>query len=63
MNRNQVKGKAKDVAGAVQRKVGEMTGNTSQQAKGAAKQVEGKMQKGAGDATEALKDADRKTRR
>jgi uncharacterized protein YjbJ (UPF0337 family) len=27
MNRNQVKGAAKDVAGKVQRKVGELTGN------------------------------------
>ena len=63
MNRNQVKGKAKDVVGGMQRKVGEMTGSTSQQVKGATKQVEGKVQKGAGDAAEAIKDADRKTRR
>ena len=48
MNRNQVKGAAKDVAGKVQRKVGELTGNENQQAKGAAKQVEGKVQKGVG---------------
>jgi len=45
MNRNQVKGAAKDVAGKVQRKVGEATGSTSQQIKGTAKQVEGKLQK------------------
>jgi len=32
MNRNQVKGAAKDVAGKVQRKVGELTGNENQQA-------------------------------
>ena len=48
MNRNQVKGAAKDVAGKVQRKVGELTGNENQQAKGAAKQMEGKVQKGVG---------------
>lgn len=49
MNHDQVKGTAKDVAGKVQRKVGEVTGSTDQQVKGAAKQVEGKVQRGAGD--------------
>ena len=62
MNTDQIKGKAKDVAGKVQQKVGETTGSTSQQVKGMAKQVEGKVQKGVGDAAEAVKDADRKTR-
>lgn len=63
MNRDQVKGKAKDIAGKVQEKTGQITGSASQQVKGVAKQVEGKMQKGVGDANEALKDADRKARR
>ena len=49
MNRNQVEGTAKDIAGKVQRKVGEATDNTSQQIKGGAKQVEGKVQRKAGD--------------
>jgi uncharacterized protein YjbJ (UPF0337 family) len=62
MNTDQIKGKAKDVAGKVQQKVGEATGSTSQQVKGMAKQVEGKVQKGVGDAAEAVRDADRKTR-
>ena len=62
MNRDQVKGAAKDVAGKVQRKVGELTGNENQQAKGAAKQVEGKVQKGVGNIEEALGKADKKTR-
>jgi len=62
MNRDQVKGKAKDIAGKVQQKVGEATGSTSQQVKGVAKQVEGKVQKGVGDATEALRDSERKAR-
>jgi len=62
MNRDQVKGKAKDIAGKVQQKVGEATGSTTQQVKGFAKQVEGKVQKGAGDAAEAVRDADKKTR-
>ena len=62
MNRDQVKGKAKDVAGKVQQKVGQATGSTSQQVKGVAKQVEGKVQKGVGDANEALRDSERKAR-
>jgi uncharacterized protein YjbJ (UPF0337 family) len=62
MNRDQVKGAAKDVAGKVQRKVGEFTGSEDQQAKGAAKQVEGKVQKGLGNVQEALDKADKKTR-
>ena len=62
MNRDQVKGKVKDIAGKIQQKTGEVTGSASQQVKGVAKQVEGKMQKGVGDANEALKKADRKTR-
>jgi uncharacterized protein YjbJ (UPF0337 family) len=62
MNRNQVEGAAKDVAGKVQQKVGELTGNKTQQAKGAAKQVEGKIQKGAGNTEQAFHKADKKTR-
>lgn len=62
MNSNQVKGSAKDVAGKVQRKFGEMTGNKTQQVKGAAKQVEGKLQKGAGDLEQSNDRANPKTR-
>ena len=62
MNRDQVKGTAKDVAGKVQRKLGEMTGSKSQQIKGAAKQVEGKVQRGAGDLEESNDREYRKTR-
>jgi uncharacterized protein YjbJ (UPF0337 family) len=62
MNRDQVKGTAKDVAGKIQRKVGELTGNKTQQAKGAAKQVEGKVQKGVGNVKQALDKANRKPR-
>ena len=62
MNRNQAKGTAKDVAGKVQRKVGELTGSKGQQAKGAAKQVEGKVQRGLGNVEQALDKADRRTR-
>jgi uncharacterized protein YjbJ (UPF0337 family) len=44
MNKDEVKGKAKDIAGRVQRQAGEWTGNKESAAKGAAKQVEGKVQ-------------------
>ena len=57
MNKDQVKGKAKEVAGKVQQKTGELVGSSEQQAKGLSKQVEGKLQKGVGDAKEAVKDA------
>jgi uncharacterized protein YjbJ (UPF0337 family) len=59
MNRNQVKGSAKDIAGKVQQSVGKATGSGSQQVKGLAKQVEGKLQKGVGEAEQAAEDADK----
>jgi uncharacterized protein YjbJ (UPF0337 family) len=57
MNKDQVKGTVKDIAGKVQQEVGELTGSEEQQVKGLAKQGEGKVQKGVGDAKEAVKDA------
>ena len=62
MNRDQVKGAAKDTAGKIQRKVGELTGNENQQARGTAKQVEGKIQKGVGNVEQALDRADKESR-
>lgn len=61
MNRNQVKGAAKEVAGKVQQKTGQMTGSASQQIKGGAKQVEGKLQKGVGNAQQTAEDTDKKS--
>lgn len=54
MNEDQVKGKAKDIAGKIQEKVGEVVGSNKQQAKGEIKQAEGKLQEKAGDAKDAL---------
>lgn len=62
MNKDQVKGKAKEIAGKIQQRVGHATGSTSQQVKGLGKQVEGRLQKGAGDARNALDEAEDKTR-
>lgn len=53
MNRNQVKGTAKDVAGKVQEQAGKLVGSKEQQVKGLAKQISGKIQKGAGDVEQA----------
>ena len=55
MNKDQVKGKIKDVAGKVQEKVAEAVGNEKQQVKGLEKQIEGKAQKAVGDLKNAIK--------
>jgi uncharacterized protein YjbJ (UPF0337 family) len=60
MNKDQVKGTAKDAAGEVQEQFGKVTGNREQEAKGEAKQVEGKVQKNVGDVKEDVKDVVRK---
>ena len=55
MDKDEVKGKAKDIAGRVERQVGEWTGDVKAQLKGAAKQVEGKVQNAWGKAKDAVK--------
>jgi uncharacterized protein YjbJ (UPF0337 family) len=60
MNKDQVKGKAKEVAGEVQEHTGKAFGSTEQQAKGHAREMEGKAQKAAGDARENLKDLNKR---
>lgn len=57
MNKDQVKGKAKDIGGKIQEQAGKAVGSSKQQAEGLEKQVEGKVQKTYGDAKEAAKDA------
>jgi len=57
MNTDQIKGAAKEVAGKVQQKTGEVFNSPEQQVKGVAKQVEGGAQKSYGNAKEDLKDA------
>jgi len=53
MNKDRAKGKVKDVAGRVERQVGEWTDDPKKQASGAAKQVEGKVQNAWGKAKDA----------
>ena len=62
MDKDELKGKAKDIAGRVERQAGEWTDNEETQAKGTIKQGEGKLQNAFGKAKDALKkpsDADR----
>jgi len=59
MNKDHIKGAAKDIAGKVEREAGKLTGDTTKQVKGAARQVEGKVQKGVGDAKDAAHEANK----
>lgn len=55
MNKAQVKGSAKDIAGKVQEGAGKLIGSKNQQIKGLSKQVAGKTEKTYGDAKESIK--------
>jgi uncharacterized protein YjbJ (UPF0337 family) len=56
MNRDQVKGVAKIVAGKVQEEAGNLMGSPEQIVKGLTRQVAGKAQKGRGDVKKTIKD-------
>jgi uncharacterized protein YjbJ (UPF0337 family) len=60
MNKDQVKGVAKDVAGKVQEKAGKLVGSKEQQIKGLSKQISGKVQKGVGDVEQSVKDINKR---
>jgi uncharacterized protein YjbJ (UPF0337 family) len=57
MDKDRVEGKVKDVAGRVERQVGEWTGDKDAQVHGAAKQAEGKVQNTWGKAKDAVRSA------
>jgi uncharacterized protein YjbJ (UPF0337 family) len=61
MNKDQVKGVAKDVAGKVQEQTGKLVGSKEQQIKGLSKQISGKVQKGVGDVKQSVKDFDKRS--
>jgi uncharacterized protein YjbJ (UPF0337 family) len=63
MDEDTVKGKAKDVAGRVERQAGEWTGSEEHQVKGAAKQAEGKVQNALGKAKDAMREQDKESAR
>jgi uncharacterized protein YjbJ (UPF0337 family) len=56
MNKDQVKGAAKEAAGKVQKNVGKATGNGTQAVKGKMRELTGKAQKAFGDAKSDAKD-------
>jgi uncharacterized protein YjbJ (UPF0337 family) len=62
MDKDRVEGKVKDVAGRVERQVGEWTGDPEKQIEGAAKQAEGKVQNAWGKAKDAAKSATKDNR-
>ena len=53
MNRDQVKGRAKEVAGKVEKNAGRAAGSVRTEAKGLAREAAGKVQKAVGDARNA----------
>jgi len=57
LNKDQIKGAAKDVTGKIQEEAGKLVGSKEQQAKGLEKQVEGKLQEQVGNLKAAVKDA------
>jgi len=56
MNKDQVKGVAKNVAGKVQEEAGKLVGSKEQQIKGISKQISGKAQESVGNVKQAVKD-------
>lgn len=56
MNKDQVKGVTRDIAGKVQEEAGKLVGSKEQQVKGLSRQISGKMQKGVGDVEQSVKD-------
>jgi uncharacterized protein YjbJ (UPF0337 family) len=56
MNKDQIKGAAKDLGGKVQEEAGKLVGSKHQQTEGLKHQVAGKMQEHVGDLKEAVKD-------
>ena len=59
MNRDQVKGRVKEVAGKAKKATGKALGNPTMQAKGMLKEAGGKIQKTVGDARDRAEDRDR----
>ena len=62
MNKDQIKGAARQAAGKVQKKVGKATGNGTQAVKGAVREAAGKTQKAYGNAKAKAKAGDRTVR-
>jgi uncharacterized protein YjbJ (UPF0337 family) len=63
INKDQVEGRAREVAGKVQQEIGKLTGNKTQQVKGAIKKNIGAGQAKLGDMAEDLAERTRDTNR
>ena len=61
MNKDQIEGTVKAVAGKVQKKIGEAVGSDTQRTKGVVNEASGKIQRVIGDAKKMLKDANVKS--
>lgn len=57
MNKDKIKGAAKDIGGKIQEEAGKLIGSKEQQLKGLKNQVKGKVQQHIGNLKEAVKDA------
>ena len=57
MNKDQIKGAAKDIGGKAQEEVGKIVGSKHQQTEGLKHQVAGKLQETVGDLKQAVKEA------
>ncbi len=55
MDKDRIKGAAKDVAGQVEKETGKLTGNRDMEAKGERHKVEGKIDKATGHVKDALR--------
>jgi uncharacterized protein YjbJ (UPF0337 family) len=55
MNKDEIKGAAKEVAGKIQKEFGKAVDSPKHQMQGGAKEAEGKIQKTAGQVTEKVK--------
>jgi uncharacterized protein YjbJ (UPF0337 family) len=62
MNKDEIKGKMKEVEGRIQEKIGEVTGNKEEQLKGVGKNTEGRLQEGVGKIKDAGREAAEKVR-
>ena len=62
MERDEVKGTAKDVKGRIQRQAGEWAGDEEMQLSGAKEQAKGKIQKAAGKVKKTVKRSSRRGR-
>jgi uncharacterized protein YjbJ (UPF0337 family) len=57
MNKDQIKGVERLIAGKMQEEAGKLLGSKKQQVKGLSKQIAGERQKNVGDATQAVEKA------